>query len=118
MTFCSTTKNIQTFVSVSAVVTRFLGDYPHLTRQHWISSLSLILPGNDDDGHLRTPNRQTALAAASSPGLWIEPRVPIRSSSDRNGSQDPSYLTVLDCTTVVLTLSGNDVSWVTLWSPV
>lgn len=39
------------------------------------------------------------------------------SSSSRNGSQDPSYLTVLDCTYVVLTLSGNDVSWVTLWSP-
>lgn len=27
-----------------------------------------------------------------------------------NGSRDPSYLTVLDCTSVVLTLSGNDVS--------
>lgn len=26
-------------------------------------------------------------------------------------SPDPSYLTVLDCTTVVLTLSGNDVFW-------
>lgn len=37
------------------------------------------------------------------------------SGSGRDGSQDPSYLTVLDCTTVVLTLSGNDVSWVTLW---
>lgn len=29
------------------------GDYLHLTRQHWISSLSLILPGNDDDRHLQ-----------------------------------------------------------------
>lgn len=29
-----------------------LGDYLHLTRQHWISSLSLILPGNDDGRHL------------------------------------------------------------------
>lgn len=42
--------------------------YPHLTRQHWISSLSLILPGNDDDSHLRTPNGQTALAALAAPG--------------------------------------------------
>lgn len=33
-------------------------------------------------------------------------------------AQDPSYLTVLDCTTVVLTLSGNDVFWVTLVSAV
>lgn len=39
-------------------------------------------------------------------------------SSSRNGSQDPSYLTVLDCTTVVLTLSGNDVFWVTAVSSV
>lgn len=38
-----------------------MGDYLHLTRQHWISSLSLILPGNDDDNHLQTATRQTAL---------------------------------------------------------
>lgn len=39
-----------------------LGDYLHLTRQHWISSLSLILPGNDDDSHQQTATRQTTLA--------------------------------------------------------
>lgn len=32
---------------------RVFGDYLHLTRQHWISSLSLILPGNDDDRRLQ-----------------------------------------------------------------
>lgn len=32
---------------------KVFGDYLHLTRQHWISSLSLILPGNDDDRHLQ-----------------------------------------------------------------
>ncbi len=92
-------------------------DYLHLTRQHWISSLSLILPGNDDDSHLRTTTRQAALAlgvTCSWPGPWFGSKT---RHSTRNGSQDPSYLTVLDCTTVVLTLSGNDVFWGTLWSP-
>lgn len=43
-------------------VRRVLGDYLHLTRQHWISSLSLILPGNDDDSHLPTAIISTALS--------------------------------------------------------
>lgn len=94
---------------------RCLGDYLHLTRQHWISSLSLILPGNDDDSHLRAATRQTALALLAA---TCSDQLTYLSSRSRNVSQDPSYLTVLDCTTVVLTLSGNDVSWVTLRSPV
>lgn len=94
-----------------------LGDYLHLTRQHWISSLSLILPGNDDDSHLPTANSFSNVSI-SVLWAWAPDRLENFSSSSRNGSQDPSYLTVLDCTTVVLTLSGNDVSWVTLWSPV
>lgn len=96
-----------------------MGDYLHLTRQHWIASLSLILPGNDDDSHLLPSTRQTTLAmfTAMCSRLGALDRLKYLSSS-RNGSQDPSYLTVLDCTTVVLTLSGNDVFWVTAVSGV
>lgn len=90
-----------------------MGDHLHLTRQHWISSLSLILPGNDDDNHLLTATRKTAFSRLSRNLLLLNLRDQVwRLSSDRSGSQDPSYLTVLDCTTVALTLSGNDVSWV------
>lgn len=97
-----------------------MGDYLHLTRQHWISSLSLILPGNDDDSHLLTATRKAALAALGGGVTCSRPGPQMGSntcSSNRNGSQDPSYPTVLDCTTVVLTLSGNDVFWGTAWSP-
>lgn len=84
------------------------GDYLHLTRQHWISSLSLILPGNDDDRRLQATAGKfffTLLLAEVCRWnrFWI---------SKRSSSQESSYLTVLDCTTVVLTLSGNDVFWV------
>lgn len=87
----------------------YLGDYLHLTRQHWISFLSLILPGNDDDTHLLTATRKTAFRRNSLPLSLREQTWCLR--SDRSASQDPSYPTVLDCTTVALTLSGNDVSW-------
>lgn len=88
------------------------GDYLHLTRQHWISSLSLILPGNDDDRHLQDMAEKERILLLAEVCLRNRPWI-----SDRSSSQDPSYPTVLDCTTVVLTLSGNDVFWVTPWSP-
>ena len=50
-----------------------LGDYLHLTRQHWISSLSLILPGNDDDSHLRPATRQTTFAMLEAACPWRGP---------------------------------------------
>lgn len=50
-----------------------LGVYLHLTRQHWISSLSLILPGNDDDIHLLTGTRQTTFGGVSSATLPLGP---------------------------------------------
>lgn len=87
---------------------RVFGDYLHLTRQHWISSLSLILPGNDDDRRLQASaggKNRTLLSAKAC--MWNRPWI-----SNRSSTQESSYLAVLDCTTVVLTLSGNDVFWV------
>ena len=93
-----------------------------------MSYLSLILPGNDDDSHLLAANTHihtnkhththtyterpvdfgnVSMALLSDSGLSGVLRV----SSGRTGSQDPSYLAVLDCMTGLLTLSGNDVSW-------
>jgi len=106
---------ISTLASVSWRHVMCSGDDLHLTRQHWISSLSLILPGNDDDSHLKTATRSTALGAAGSRPGPLDRAPGLAQTLGRNGSQDPSYLTVVDCTTVVLTLSGNDVSWEALW---
>lgn len=58
-----TSKELVAYNSVSTKFQQFgvfmltetdLGSLPHLTRQHWISLFSLILPGNDDDGCPRT----------------------------------------------------------------
>ncbi len=41
-----------------------LGSLLHLTRQHWISLFSLILPGNDDDGCPRTSDPDLSVSMA------------------------------------------------------
>lgn len=51
---------------------RVFGDYLHLTRQHWISSLSLILPGNDDDRRLQA-SAGGKKNFAFSKGVHVEP---------------------------------------------
>lgn len=41
-----------------------LGSLLHLTRQHWISLFSLILPGNDDDGCPRTSDPDLSVSVS------------------------------------------------------
>lgn len=53
-----------TTLRLSLLIKNDLGSLLHLTRQHWISLFSLILPGNDDDGCLLTSDPDLSVSVS------------------------------------------------------
>lgn len=85
----------------------YLGSLLHLTRQHWISWLFLILPGNDDDGCPRTSGSDTSEELCLSKNTGVN-----NPHEDDFWHLAPILPGSAGLCICFLTLSGNDVCWV------